>query len=301
MNQARVIANRIIQSNLVPNLLSILDQNEAPNRRILAYIWSTFIFKGLNAVLIAERQHKTAEQAILRTRLVVGDVELSILGKIHPQHVFSSSSTEYLSLTRKAFVLGQYEFGENGVEVWPYIIGDFSPEYFQPVEGLHETLQRPRLYPQEIDGFAKLADIPSPSMKQLETMGKIPEAEIKKAFSFILGEPFLDKDWGGEMSDIYTSRLSVGGKLLPTAFVLKGPGTPGPMYPTSLGKRGDQLVRAFDEPADLVVVQHHGKIETSVIKLAEALAVQPARPRRYCIIDGADTWRILKAYERLPA
>lgn len=66
-----------------------------------------------------------------------------------------------------------------------------------------------------------------------------------------------------------------------------------------MGKRGDQLIRAFDEPVDLIVVQHCNKIENSVVRIAEALAYDPRRPRRYCIIDGAETAQILSAYGML--
>jgi hypothetical protein len=66
-----------------------------------------------------------------------------------------------------------------------------------------------------------------------------------------------------------------------------------------MGKRGDQLVRAFGEPADLIVIQHCNKIANTVVKLAEALAIDPRNPKRFCILDGADTARLLKAYGKL--
>jgi len=56
-----------------------------------------------------------------------------------------------------------------------------------------------------------------------------------------------------------------------------------------MGKRGDQLIRAFEEPVDLIVVQHCNKIENTVVRITESLAYDPRRPRRYCIIDGADS------------
>jgi hypothetical protein len=125
------------------------------------------------------------------------------------------------------------------------------------------------------------------------------ENDVRNAFAEIIGEPFEPKHWGGEKSDLYTSRLTVNGRPISTAFLLKGPGAPGPMYPATLGKRGDQLIRAFDEPADLIVVQHHSQIMNAVVRQAEALAAVPGNPRLYCIIDGADTWRILNAYGKL--
>ncbi len=88
-------------------------------------------------------------------------------------------------------------------------------------------------------------------------------------------------------------------KPVSAAFLLKGPSVRGEMHPNNLGKRGDQLMRAFDEPVDLVVVQHCNKIANTVVRQAEALAYDPRHPRRYCILDGADTAVILRAHGKL--
>ena len=66
-----------------------------------------------------------------------------------------------------------------------------------------------------------------------------------------------------------------------------------------MGKRGDQLVRAFEEPVDLVVIQHCNQIANTVVRQEEAMAFDPRQPLRYCIIDGADTVRILKTHRKL--
>jgi hypothetical protein len=158
-----------------------------------------------------------------------------------------------------------------------------------------------RVYPSELDCFAACEDVPAPSTKQLEALRELPEATVKAAFGEIIGEPYLPKDWGGEKSDLYSSRLKFDGRPLSAAFLLKGSAVFKPMHPADLGKRGDQLVRLFEEPAELLVLQHchcH-KIMPTVIRQMEALAVQPTRPRLYCVIDGADTYRILKAHNHL--
>jgi CubicO group peptidase (beta-lactamase class C family) len=59
------------------------------------------------------------------------------------------------------------------------------------------------------------------------------------------------------------------------------------------GKNGDQLVRAFNEPVDLVILQHCHAVTPAVREVMGALAVRLGR--RYCVIDGADTMRLLKA------
>jgi hypothetical protein len=81
--------------------------------------------------------------------------------------------------------------------------------------------------------------------------------------------------------------------------MIKGASVPGSLHPGNMGKRGDQLIRAFDEPVDLIVVQHRNKIESTVVRMTEALAYDSRRPRQYCIIDGAETARIVRAYGKL--
>jgi len=139
----------------------------------------------------------------------------------------------------------------------------------------------------------------APKKADLEALLQIPEDAIKHAFAEIIGEPFVPRDWGGEKSDLTTSRLTIDGKRQSAAFIFKGPSVRGQMHPADMGRRGDQLVRAFDEPVELVVVQHCSQIANSVVRIAESLAMDFRRPRRYCILDGADTARILKAYGKL--
>jgi hypothetical protein len=127
-------------------------------------------------------------------------------------------------------------------------------------------------------------------------MSTIKESQVKDAFARIIGEPFVPKDWAGERSDLYTSRLTIDGDNVTAAFLLKGRSVQGPMHVADTGKRGDQIPRLFEEPAELLILQHGNKVENSVVKTMRAFAVDPTNPRRFCIIDGADTYRILKAY-----
>jgi len=127
---------------------------------------------------------------------------------------------------------------------------------------------------------------------------RISEDDVKNAIADIIGEPFVPKDWGGEKSDLPTNRLTIDGEPHSAAFIFKGPSLPREMHPADMGKRGDQLVRVFDEPVELVVIQHCNKIANTVVRIAESLAMDVRRPRRYCIMDGADTVRLLKAYRK---
>jgi len=65
------------------------------------------------------------------------------------------------------------------------------------------------------------------------------------------------------------------------------------------GKSGDQLVRLAESPASLFVVQYIGHISEAVIKDTEGKVQKlraECRESRYCIKDGQDTARVLRAY-----
>lgn len=153
-----------------------------------------------------------------------------------------------------------------------------------------------RVHPEQIAAFERVADTDRGHLEEIAALGRVPEEAVKNAIASIIGEPFVPKDWGGERSDLQTNHLVVDGLPCSAVFVFKGPGVRGELHPNQLGKRGDQLVRAFDEPVDLIVIQHHNKIANSVVRAAEALAAHHSKARRFCILDGADTVRILKAY-----
>ena len=89
------------------------------------------------------------------------------------------------------------------------------------------------------------------------------------------------------------------GRRVATAFAFKGPagGTRfREMQVADLGKNGDQIERLCTEPADLLIIQHCHKIGSAVRSTVRAFCNQVGRQRMYCLIPGADTFRVLKAY-----
>ncbi len=68
------------------------------------------------------------------------------------------------------------------------------------------------------------------------------------------------------------------------------------MTPDLLGARADQIYRLQCTPAQLLIVQHCHQIGEAVRAMLRAFVVTPHNPRRYCLIDGKETYRILKAY-----
>lgn len=146
---------------------------------------------------------------------------------------------------------------------------------------------------EDFDEFQKAAELPIP--ESCDPMKDISERAFKICLSEILKEK-PSKDWGGETSDFYTSHIHLKGKRTTSAFLLKGPARFAPMTLNHLGKNNDQIVRLAKEPAQVLFIQHCHDVTTPVRETLRAFAVQPGNPRRYCIIDGKDSLRLLKAY-----
>lgn len=148
----------------------------------------------------------------------------------------------------------------------------------------------------DVHSFAKV--------KRIKVSGTLPssmsEAQFKRGMQAIIGEPGRFKDWGGEKSDLYTTRLRVGGKRIGAAFAFKGPGQKGKLVPGRMGKNGDQMPRLFQEDAEVFWVQHWREIDASVIDLMRSLAVAKSvttgQRVLYGTIDGWDSERLRTAY-----
>jgi len=147
---------------------------------------------------------------------------------------------------------------------------------------------------EDFDEFRRVKDIPSPN--DVEPMRYISESAFKQCIAKILGDA-VQSDWGGETSDFYTAHIHLNGKSKTAAFLLKGPARFAPMNLNHLGKKNDQIVRLAKEPAQVLFVQHCHDVTSSVRDTLRAFAVQPGNPRRFCIIDGRDSLRLLKAYD----
>jgi hypothetical protein len=143
-------------------------------------------------------------------------------------------------------------------------------------------------------------------VKGVRPAGNLPEEvsedDFKQGVQTILGESGNFKDWGGENSDLYSTRVIVAGKRRRAAFAFKGPGYKGKLVPGKMGKNGDQLQRMFRQAADVFFVQHWREISDSVPELMQKLAreksVSTGRPVWYGIIDGQDSQRLRKAYPK---
>lgn len=116
------------------------------------------------------------------------------------------------------------------------------------------------------------------------------------AFAEIISESEVPNDWGGEQFDLWSTVISVEGQRLRTAIAFKGPARFRPMTIASLGKNGDQIDRLAQTAADLMVVQHCHTITAPVVNMLKAYASNFRDPKRYMLIDGSDTIRILRHF-----
>ena len=298
MSFAADLADSAIRSGKLKNVAEAFA--EAPSEgRFFGWTWGVFNFKGSAAAFRAEEAGKARQNPEINGTLRLADRELPAHGELHLEHYYSQSSIGQLAGRGTYFVVGQFEIGADSVEIFPWIIGDMVDD-LSPF--LNMSIRSSiRVYPEQIDAFANVRGTPRGGIKDLRALQAMSEAEVKAALAEIIGEPFVPADWGGEASDLQTNSLAVAGKPGSAAFILKGPALKGEMHPANMGKRGDQLIRAFGEPVDLILIQHCNKIANSVVKLAESFAVNPLDPKRFCILDGADSARILRAYGKLPA
>jgi hypothetical protein len=154
---------------------------------------------------------------------------------------------------------------------------------------------RHEIHVSQIDEFANLDTLRGNEWEP-GAIKAISENVLKVHLARLLGEPFVPKDWGGETSDLVSTRIHVDGRPVSVAFLLKGPSFFRPMTIAALGKPGNQIDRLFKEPAELLVLQHSHLVRADVRNMMRIYATNMYDPRRYCIIDGPDTWRILKAY-----
>ena len=176
----------------------------------------------------------------------------------------------------------------------PYLVGDL-------VEGPNaafasKLVDQLRLHLHSIDQFKSVDFQWNPTPQEFNRLKNVPERQVKELLCRLLSESQVPNDWGGEETDIFSSNLTVDGKRLTAAFLLKGPAKFHEMTPADCGKNGDQIYRLFNTPADVFVLQHCHRVSPAVRKTVEAFALsQYSRRCMYAIIDGYDTARILRS------
>ncbi|XOB42418.1 MAG: hypothetical protein ACKKMP_03605 [Candidatus Nealsonbacteria bacterium] len=152
----------------------------------------------------------------------------------------------------------------------------------------------------DINSFNLIKNVTIPQVMR-GVSGRLLEKVIKKAFQKIIGESGKFKDWPGEQSDLFSTKLKIHGKRVATAIAFKGRATSGKLTPEKMGKRGDQVGRLFQEPAQLFLVVYQGQISSGLISQMQAFALGKAMSGQkiyYGVIDGDDLTKLIVAYEK---
>lgn len=165
---------------------------------------------------------------------------------------------------------------------------------------------RDRMTIEDIDNFERVKAVSPFDVAQLlgaDGFLHLPEDDIQRALEEILNVPFHKKDWGGEINDLYTANVTINGVRIPTAFLLKGSGLRrAEMRIADCGKNGDQLLRLFESPAYLFVVQFVGRVSEAVIADLQGKVAQrhaAGKPAWFLVMDAQDTARLMYAYGKL--
>lgn len=147
----------------------------------------------------------------------------------------------------------------------------------------------------DIDTFAKVKGV-------IWDQSPIPidEEKFKEGLQRIINEQGTFEDWGGEINDLFSTRLTIRGDRKYVAFGLKGKGQKGILIPKKMGKRGDQIQRLFRSTAEVFLVQYWNQIDESIVEQMKNFAVSKSavegKKIYYGVIDGQDTMRLITAH-----
>lgn len=226
---------------------------------------------------------------------ITDDEQRYVHGTFNPARLTCSTSNSELRGVRRQYMLGQVAAADQlRVELRPLAIATrLLPPPPRQWDGDWQ-----RIAPRQVAQFAAADWDLDVRLSDLEELRDVSEAELKRMLADLLGEQVVPKDWGGEQCDLWTSRLMVDGRPHTAAFLLKGPAFWRPMTIKALGKNGDQLNRIADTEAEVLVVQHCNVIRPEVYSMLQRLASDYRRIRRYMVIDGFDTLRLIRFSRR---
>ena len=236
------------------------------------------------------------------------EFEKPVVIAYHTNHIVSDTGRMVLEKGSRAdyvnSIVGLLHKRNDRFEIEPLVIG--QPWLDHPRNGKDGAAlmwygrEFGEILPEDIDQFSKLRSVEVGSKDEwMAVMQDVSEAVVKEAIAKLLSEP-SKKDWGGESDDHYSGNVSVQGRRRTAAFLLKGPSRFRELTLDMCGERADQIHRMVDSGADLCVVQHAHLIGATVRRTLRTETVRPGGSRRkYCLIDGQATYRILKAYSFL--
>jgi len=233
------------------------------------------------------RKRVLVEGKTLADNGIVGQVRHKDMTGYEKDKFYGSYKARILEFTKRP-----HELEKLPTKITPRITGMSNVPIYLP----RQMIQTRQITVDDIDSFSRVRKI-----KNVPNIAPISEKSFKAGIQRIVGESGTFPDWGGEGNDLYTTRVKVFGRRIPTAFAFKGPGLRGKLTPTRMGKNGDQIHRLFMTSAEAFIVQHAGQVAESVPglmgELAKAKSVSDGKQILYGIIDGDDTKRLIAAYD----
>lgn len=292
----RAIKNAILSrlDRAPPPSLESLILTETLNPGAACLTYRQFRSKGLTSRVFLGKKRDALPKLVSTIRLSNRD-DFSLEIPLSIDRLTSNSAFSHLQ-RRNSYLLtiGFVESVDSQmIHLLPCVIASVIESEFLRIE--IEPLS-PEIHVDCIDSFHLIKNEPRPGRLELKILEEIPEKEVKAAIGRILGEQHIPKDWGGETADLYSSHLMINGTRQSASFLLKGPSKFKPLEIKDLGKNGDQGLRLFKATSSIKIVQHCHEVTESVRDLLYALSNQIHCPRRYCVIDGYDTIRLLRAY-----
>ena len=167
------------------------------------------------------------------------------------------------------------------------------------IKGIERTPKTKELFLDDVESFKLIRRLASTAAY---LNAPINEKKFKHGVRKVLGEVGQFTDWGGEKGDLLSTRLVYRGTRIAAAFAFKGKGTRGTLTPKKMGKNGDQIQRLFESAADVFFIQYWGEIDERVREQVAGWATLTSLRLRktifFCLIDGKDTARLIKAYPK---
>jgi len=302
--QSWYLHRRRICESIGADALALAGVSEEVEEGHVCTLHRSFYSKGLPRFLaLSPEKRKVSAPPFLYTNISLDSGEHRVEIPFYPDHLTSASSHRELSGRNRLFVLGNVaSSGEASSVIRPWAIGSVVQSLGTEADAIISFSWKffREVHPAQIDQFRDIENVEWPKAGDLKLLQSLPEHRVKTSIAEIIGEPEVQKDWGGERSDLYSTRVTIKGRPLSAAFAFKGPGCKRKqMTLATLGRNGDQISRLFSEPAELLVLQHWGTFHRGVVDHMRAHANQIHAPRYYMLMDGYTTLALLRAYSKV--
>jgi hypothetical protein len=188
-------------------------------------VWCELPFRW--SEVASERRTAASGDANVRSTfsavLEMDGARLHVHGNFNPARVTCSTASTELSGTRSQFILGQVAASSAAeIELRPLAIATrFLDEVGEWPQQWGRTDNGQRLDPGLVEQFAHVDFTSIDSQEALMAMRSTPESIVKECLAEALGEPVVPKDWGGEQSDLWTTRLRIEGRPTRRHFCLR--------------------------------------------------------------------------------